>query len=191
MKGSYRYQQAIISSDAKSVIAIFFPFSEEVIARHRASHGTRHTQIISSSLRRLRRAWLMRLKLRILTTIYAEEFNLTPQAFKNDDEAQTDNLHYNVTWSSRHACYAAGLGTFEIHKHIITEKGCCGTIISLFAYCELEPAEHNYKGVYDCCIKCGACVRCCTVQAISIKYLRNSEFFANMPSIFAKNFIYI
>ncbi|MBQ3625614.1 MAG: hypothetical protein II948_02585 [Synergistaceae bacterium] len=30
--------------------------------------------------------------------IYGEGFNLTPEPFKNDDEAQTDNFHYNVTW---------------------------------------------------------------------------------------------
>ncbi|MBQ3625615.1 MAG: 4Fe-4S binding protein [Synergistaceae bacterium] len=37
-------------------------------------------------------------------------------------------------------------------------------MISLFVDCELEPTERNYN-----CIKCGACVRRCPVQAISIK----------------------
>ncbi|MBQ3626034.1 MAG: 4Fe-4S binding protein [Synergistaceae bacterium] len=47
--------------------------------------------------------------------------------------------------------------------------------MSLFVDCELEPTERNYTGVYDYCIKCGACVRRCPVQAISIKYLRNPK----------------
>ena len=39
---------------------------------------------------------------------------------------------------------------------------------------ELEPTARSYAGVYDYCIRCGACMRNCPANAISLKHGKNN-----------------
>ena len=50
-----------------------------------------------------------------------------------------EDVHYSTSWSNRHVAFAAGLGTFGVHRHLITEKGCGGVLASMILDCELEP----------------------------------------------------
>jgi len=74
---------------------------------------------------------------------------------------------YTVNWSERHAAYAAGLGTFGLSKGLITRKGVAGRYLSVITAAHFEPSERPYKGVYDYCTFCGACIDNCPVKAIS------------------------
>jgi len=82
---------------------------------------------------------------------------------------KTKQESYSSNWSERHAAYAAGLGTFGLHKGLITRKGCAGRYISVITSAPFEPDARSYSGVYDYCINCGACVRNCPVKAITIE----------------------
>ena len=84
------------------------------------------------------------------------------------------DFHADSRWSERHAAYACGLGTFGLSKGLITEKGMAGRFASIIISEKLEPAERPYTGIYDYCINCGACVRRCPVNAISLSRGKNN-----------------
>lgn len=67
----------------------------------------------------------------------------------------------------------AGLGTFGVHRHLITKSGCSGVFASMILDCEMEPTASDYKDPYDYCLHCGACVARCPAGAITVENLRN------------------
>ncbi len=77
-------------------------------------------------------------------------------------------------WSERHVAYAAGLGTFGLHRGLITEKGTAGRLGSVVTTLELTPTKGIYKSYDEYCLylthgKCGACMRRCPPLAITDK----------------------
>lgn len=76
---------------------------------------------------------------------------------------------YASSWSERHVAYAAGLGTFGLSKHIITEKGVCGRFGSVITDAPLSPTPRPYAQPYEYCTFCGACGRHCPADAISVE----------------------
>lgn len=84
------------------------------------------------------------------------------------------DFHVNSRWSERHAAYACGLGTFGLSRGLITERGMAGRFASIIIAEEFDPDERKYTGVYDYCIRCGACIRNCPVNAISLEYVKNN-----------------
>ena len=76
---------------------------------------------------------------------------------------------YASTWSERHAAYVAGLGTFSLSKHLITEKGLCGRFGSVITDAPLEVTPRPYTDPYEYCTFCGACVPRCPARAISVE----------------------
>ncbi len=73
---------------------------------------------------------------------------------------------FGSNWSERHAAYVCGLGTFGLSKGLITKKGMAGRFGSILLGIVLPADERPYAGLYDYCIRCGACVRRCPVGAI-------------------------
>ncbi len=164
---------------AKTAVAFFFPFTEEVRRRSRKEEGLvseawnicygRNNYLVNQFTDSLI-AHLEKEGIRACAPIRSPDFrrNVTNTVYGG-----TEDLHYSVSWSNRHICYAAGIGTFGIHRHIITEKGCCGTLGSIVMDLEIEPTERRYKEVYGYCIKCGQCIGRCPVHAITKEHLRN------------------
>lgn len=77
-------------------------------------------------------------------------------------------------WSERHIAYAAGLGTFGLHRGLITPKGVAGRFGSVVTTLELEPTKRVYTGLHDSCLfyakgTCGACIKRCPPHAITEK----------------------
>jgi epoxyqueuosine reductase len=85
-------------------------------------------------------------------------------------------------WSERHTAFVAGLGTFGLHRALITEKGTAGRLGSVVTTLFLEPIPRPYTRFDEYCpfltqrqaemvtggkIKCGACIRRCPAGAIS------------------------
>ena len=83
-------------------------------------------------------------------------------------------FHADSKWSERHAAYACGLGTFGLSRGLITEKGMAGRFASIIVSEPFEPTPRKYTGIDDYCIKCGACIRKCPVNAISLKHGKNN-----------------
>lgn len=75
-------------------------------------------------------------------------------------------------WSERHVAYVAGLGTFGLHKGLITQKGSAGRFGSVVTSLPLAPTKRPYSGAFDYCPyiteeKCGSCVARCPARAIT------------------------
>lgn len=75
-------------------------------------------------------------------------------------------------WSERHVAHIAGLGTFGLHKGLITTKGTAGRFGSVVTSMSLEPTKRVYGGTFDYCPyvadgKCGACISRCPAHAIA------------------------
>lgn len=84
------------------------------------------------------------------------------------------DFHADSRWSERHAAYACGLGTFSLSRGLITEKGMAGRFASIIVSEAFEPDTRKYTGIDDYCIRCGACVKNCPANAISLKYGKNN-----------------
>jgi epoxyqueuosine reductase QueG len=172
--------------DARTVIVFFFPYSEEVRSRAAASeklineawkYGYPAGSTLSKEMTIELQKMMEKEGMRTLNPLNDPRMKTTNVPVKNGEE---DDLHFIPAWSTRHGGYVAGLGTFGINRHIITEKGCCGSLTTLFTDLVFEPTERKYTGIYENCIKCGKCAERCPGKAITIENLRNlkkcSEF---------------
>jgi len=77
-------------------------------------------------------------------------------------------------WSERHIAFAAGLGTFGLHRALITAKGTAGQIGSVITTLSLAPTLRPYTRYDEYCPfltvgKCGACIRRCPPISINKK----------------------
>lgn len=76
------------------------------------------------------------------------------------------------TWSERHACYAAGLGTFSLNDAMITPRGIavrCGSVVTDWV---CEPTARPYPDHTANCLylsrgTCGVCIERCPADAIT------------------------
>ena len=162
---------------ARTIVAFFFPFNEQVRAKVRTElQPSSPTWNAAYGMNTALTDAFLDILIPKLTAEGAQVFqpNRDPGMVRNPElsEDGTD-LHFNVSWSNRHALYAAGLGTFGVHRHIITEKGCCGTTASFITDLELMPTERHYSEVYEWCSHCGSCATRCPSGAIPRDGLRN------------------
>ena len=74
------------------------------------------------------------------------------------------------TWSHRHMCFAAGLGSFGLSDGFINERGKamrCGSIV--INYKLPSDADKRALNRREHCIMCGECVKRCPVGAITME----------------------
>ncbi len=164
---------------AKTVVVFYFSFTEEIRSRHRACTEAQseawnegyggHGKVVVAFAKGMMAA-LENEGVGVVNPTWDMEHPTTTTPFFNGDE---DDLAFNVPWSTRHVAFVAGLGTFGVHKHIITEKGCCGAMVTLLLDCELEPTPRAYTDPYEYCSHCGACTTRCPLHAITMEHLRN------------------
>lgn len=161
---------------AKTVIAFFFPFTEIVRRSNREDldqpsmpwlYGRIEGQQFLGNYMRLLESRLAEDGARTCVPSLSERFQVR---FEPDGE----DLRADSRWSERHAAYACGLGTFGISRGLITQKGTAGRIASIIIDAELEPDGRPYTGVYDYCIRCGACAARCPAGAISLGSGKNN-----------------
>ena len=172
--GPHHLSPAEWLTGAKTVISIFLPFTAQIRTANRQSmelgcdewvHGRIEGQLFQNSLCRF-----------IEETLKKEGFSaLAPMTDPKmgrgsaPDVPRSDERFHTSNWSERHAAYAAGLGTFSLSKGLITQKGVAGRYISVITNASFEPDTRSYKGLDDYCIKCGACMRNCKGNAITME----------------------
>ncbi len=165
--------------DAQTVVGFFFPFDAEIRKRHRASteltdeawnNGYPQGMQMAEQFLDILIGKLEKAGVKTHLPHRDPAFTMNPVPVMSGEE---QDLHFSGAWSNRHALYAAGLGTFGVHRHLITDKGCCGTLATLLMDLKLEPTPRAYTGLYDNCIRCGACTKRCPAKAITMEYLRN------------------
>ena len=165
--------------EAKTVAVFYFSFSEEIRRRHRVStelmdeawvcgYGD-HGNVVVPFAQGMTAA-LEAEGVKVVNPTWDMEHPAVSAPVDNKGE---EDLHWSAPWSTRHVAFAAGLGTFGVHRHIITEKGCCGAMVTLILDCALEPTKRNYTDPYEYCSRCGACTHRCPVNAITMERLRN------------------
>ena len=142
---------------AKTVVSIFFPFSEAVRAPHRKSCGeipfewlyarVEGQALLDDMMAKLSKE-LSALGIRAIVPAIDSRFKAM-QGGKGGIQgyAEINESSFGSTWSERHAAYACGLGTFGLSKGIITEKGMAGRfasiIIDFFQIIQLILAKTN------------------------------------------------
>jgi len=152
---------------AKSVISYFLPFTKEVRDTNRAP-GLPSEEWVSARID----GEVFNNEVRSFLVEMLKQMSADAVAPCLDPRFKVVNRISN--WSERHVSYAAGLGTFGLHRALITEKGSAGRLGSVITTLELTPTKRIYKSYDDYCLyltqgKCGACIRRCPPLAITDK----------------------
>lgn len=169
--------------DARSVISFFLPFTEQVKKSNRKSKEEPSKEWLHARIEGqkfvLEVSRYIKLLLEeegMLCVIPAEDsrFHSVTKSAQKQEELW-EGCSYTSNWSERHVAYLCGLGTFGLSKGLITEKGMAGRLGSLIVSGRFEPRVRSYTGIYDYCTSCGACVRRCPAEAISLETGKNHE----------------
>jgi len=158
--GLGHYMPVDLLPGAKTVISYFLPYSDAV---NKANYGPENSPalwMLAHTKGAAAAELVRRFLTRRITLIGAEVF--VPF---HDSRYRTKSLVSN--WSERHVAFISGLGTFGLHKNIITTKGTSGRLDSVITDREFTPTKRDYDGIYERCNKCHACVGRCPVGAIS------------------------
>ena len=163
---------------ARSVVSLFFPFTEEIKSSNRCCtegpspqwlHGRIEGQaFISEFSRRLRDAMIEK-GVNACAPAVDERFQSVSGGNNFKEYPECNEKTFGSNWSERHAAFVCGLGTFGLSKGLITRKGMAGRFASFIIDLELEADIRPYSDVYEYCTKCGACIKRCPVNAISIE----------------------
>lgn len=163
---------------AKTVISFFFPFTEDVKKGNRAAvdqpspawlHGRVEGQEFIISFTKALSEWFAMQGIANCTPCVDPRFLKIVAGSHVEEYPCANQKTFGSNWSERHAAFACGLGTFGLSKGIITEKGMAGRFTSIILDAEVEADQRAYSDVYEYCTKCGACVRRCPAQAISLE----------------------
>ena len=90
-----------------------------------------------------------------------------------DQDRFARRLSSRPAWSERHVAFIAGVGTFGLHRSLITEKGCAGRIGSVITTLDLTPTIRPYgNDIHGYCPyyldgSCEACIGHCPGKAVS------------------------
>jgi epoxyqueuosine reductase QueG len=160
--------------DANTVISLFLPFTETVKAANRRDMSWPafewlHARVEGQKFQDELCGYIAAL---LSDAGFEAAVPMTDPRFVQASPSITDKNEqgfYTSNWSERHIAYACGLGTFGLSKGLITAKGVAGRYISVITTAFFEPDKRPYTGVYDYCIRCGACARNCPAKAISLE----------------------
>ncbi len=149
--------------NSQTVISFFLPFTDEIIKSNRKDKHWPSSE------------WLHgRIEGQKFITEFSRYINLklVDEGYESivptlDPRFETANFTSN--WSERHVAFVCGLGTFGLSKGIITEKGMSGRMGSIVTNLKLKPSVKKYNDVYEYCSMCGACIKKCPVEAISLE----------------------
>ena len=157
--GQNHYLPEDLLSGAKTVISYFLPYSGTV---SKANYGKDEAPALWLQAHRqgAKAAELVRRFIERRLT----ELNVRVVVPFHDSRYKTGTLVSN--WSERHVAFISGLGTFGLHKNLITALGSAGRLDSVITDHDFAPTIRGYNGVYDHCINCHKCVQRCPVGAI-------------------------
>lgn len=156
-----------------SVIAYILPISQETV-RGNAREGQYPTRQWAHT-RNFGEQFSVQLRQHLVATLEGLGYAaMAPVASKYFAMEHSGEIPLSSNWSERHACYAAGLGTFGLSDGFITPRGIairCGSVITNL---ELTPTPRPYTSPTENCRfyrdgSCGACIRRCPAEAITEK----------------------
>ena len=154
--------------EAKSVVSYFAPFSDYVVNGNGmdpvdVGHGWLYARVEGQqflhNVNHFIEGWFAGRGIRAFSPYASSDFQYVFAA-GSSPSVKDKELAYTSNWSERHVAYVCGMGTFGLSKALITPKGVCGRFGSVICDAPLPVNRRPYTGVYDYCIKCGACTRC-------------------------------
>lgn len=177
---------------AQTVISFFLPFTEEVRKGNARDmlepseewlHGRIEGQAFLDDLCKYIEGDLINNGYEALAPSLDKRFwsKKSPSEIKDDDKANYDykeRASFTSNWSERHVAFICGLGTFGLSKGLITRKGIAGRFGSIVTELELPFDKVEYDDIYKNCSMCGACVRNCPANAISLDKGKNHDLCA-------------
>ncbi|MBQ6439921.1 MAG: epoxyqueuosine reductase [Mogibacterium sp.] len=166
--------------EAKSVVALFLPFSEAVRKSNKEDKTDPSKEWLYARIEG--QEFISRYTAAIRNHFEEKGIKACVPALDERFDVKIENtikdlrpdFHADSRWSERHAAYACGLGTFGLSRGLITEKGMAGRFASVIVSAEFEPTPRKYNGIDDYCIKCGVCAKNCPAKAISLKHGKNN-----------------
>ncbi|MBR2879128.1 MAG: epoxyqueuosine reductase [Oscillospiraceae bacterium] len=177
---------------AKSVISFFLSYTDEIRVCDRPgspypSDEWLHARIEGQS-------FMLKACDKIIAELKAEGYKaIIPSASpvftvsRDDARAAAGGPLFAANWSERHGAYAAGLGTFGLAKHLITEIGVCGRFGSIITDAPIAPTPRAYSSPYEYCSFCGKCALRCPSSAIGKREKDNapcSDFINRTKELF-------
>ena len=164
--------------EAVSVVSYFAPFSDFVVEGNKRDavdvgngwlYARVEGQAFLTEVNRFLERWFRERGYRAVAPYASAGFRYVFEAGTNAEIADK-SLSFTSNWSERHVAYVCGLGTFSLSKGLITERGGSGRFGSVVTDAPLPVTKRRYTGLYDYCSMCGACVRNCPAQAISLEH---------------------
>lgn len=152
--------------ESKTVISIFFPFTEKVKTSNKKDMAWPSSEWLHGRIEG--QDFIKKLLLYIKSELEHEGFKtmvpIMDQRFKCDEKEK-----FTSNWSERHIAFVCGLGTFGLSKGLITKNGVAGRFGSIITELEFQPDIREYKGIYEYCSMCGKCAENCPANAISLE----------------------
>ena len=147
---------------ARSAVAIFLPFSEQVVASNRggsfASREWAEAYVKTNTL-------IRRIGTVVSLTLVAsgKKSRLIPPT------GVFDRAALSAEWSHKLIGFLCGLGRYGFNRMLITSSGCAGRLVSLVTTQEFEtsPALEREPCAYLRDKSCSECIEACPVSAIS------------------------
>lgn len=161
-------------STSETIISIFLPFTNAIKESNKQDmlwpseewlHGYIEGQALIKNL-------CLHLKSKLINAGYDSVVPSLDERFWTKSRPSDDSLPLEISftsnWSERHVAFACGLGTFGLSKGIITRKGMAGRLGSIITELPLSYSKREYKDIYEYCSMCGACIKNCPANAISM-----------------------
>ncbi len=177
---------------AKSVISFFLSYTDEIRICDRPDSPYPADEWLHARIEG--QSFMLKASEKIIAELEKEGYKaIIPStsadfAISRDDaRAAAGGPLFAANWSERHAAYAAGLGTFGLAKHLITEIGVCGRFGSIITDAPLETTPRAYSAPYEYCSFCGACALRCPSSAIGKREKDNapcSDFINRTKELF-------
>ena len=156
---------------AKTVISIFLPYSDRVLASNIADPELPSLEWMFTRVDGQNH--LLATGLAVKKALEAEGWKaVVPQtdsrfALQTSVQTMGENTPlFTSNWSERHVAYVTGLGTFGLSTCVITRKGSAGRFISVVSDWPCAPDGKDYTDLLEYCSRCGACIKRCPAGAI-------------------------
>lgn len=168
-------------SGANTVISFFLPFTDVIVNSNKSDKKWPSSEWLHGRIEGQR--FIGKLSSYLSEKLKEKGYESVVPALDKRFKIKKDEsalLTFSSNWSERHVAYLCGLGTFGLSKGLITKKGIAGRFSSIITNLELDADQRPYTDLYQYCTMCGACVKKCPVNAISLEegkdHIKCSDF---------------
>lgn len=176
------------NSNAKTVISLFFPFTDDIIISNNMDkkypsnlwlHGRIEGQECIDDMANF-----------VVNFFELDGYKTVSPSLSDNffSVSKGETLSFTSNWSERHVAYICGLGTFGLSKGLITDKGMAGRFMSVITQADFEKSTRRYNSVYEYCTMCNACAKRCPANAISLEHGKNHIICSDFLDITVEKF---